>query len=88
MNIIWEVGLSYIGKRLTELSTWRGIVFFIVGAWGEQNKELTNDIVNYTFILVGLVGALLPDTIFSKRNKNLFKTNLEMGLDLIFKDKK
>lgn len=88
MNVFFEAILTYVGKRLTEPSTWRGIILFVAGSWGEQHPEITNDIINYTFIIVGLIGALMPDSVIKRENKENLKKTIEVGLDNIFSNPK
>lgn len=63
MNIIIQKIIKYLFHRLTEFSTWRGIILILAGTWGQRNPDTLNTIINQTFIIVGLLGSMLPDKI-------------------------
>jgi hypothetical protein len=70
VNFIVQKALSYVGKRLTESSTWAGIVAFATGAIGwNASPDLQAAIAQ---VGMALVGALL---VFVKERKGANPAN-------------
>lgn len=55
--------IKYIITRLSEVSTWRGIILIFAGGWATQNPELVSTIIPIAISLIGMIGASLPDKI-------------------------
>jgi hypothetical protein len=55
--------LNYIKARLTEASTWRGIILLVVAVSGSQlSPEETQQLITHALGIIGLFG-ILPDKI-------------------------
>lgn len=87
MNIIMENVVRYAFNRLTEISTWRSIVLLVLGTWGQNNPEFVDTIVSYSFILIGLLGSLLPDKVqslaFLKSSKEKINVQVKDTVDTL-----
>jgi hypothetical protein len=53
---------SYVIARLKEASTWRGIIALITSVGVTLSPELQGAIVAAGLGVMGIVGALVPDT--------------------------
>lgn len=56
-----QKGLSYLKARLSEPSTWRGLVVLISLAGVSLSPEQTTAIITVGAAVVGAIGAFVPD---------------------------
>jgi hypothetical protein len=59
--------MSYIFERLTESSTWRGIMFLLTALGVHINPEQSNAIIIAGTAVIGAVSVFLPDS-FKKKS--------------------
>ena len=55
------MNFGYIGDRLKEASTWRGIIAFLTGVGVTLSPEQQSSIIAGGLALMGLVGAFTTD---------------------------
>lgn len=55
--------LAYLAARLSEPSTWRGLVLIATVAGIHLTDAQVNDIVQIGLFVAGLLGAALPDRV-------------------------
>lgn len=64
--------LKYILSRLSEASSWRGIIMLFAGTWATRHPEQVEAVIPIAIAIAGSVGVFLPDkkTIKTKNDQD------------------